>query len=153
MFEEMLHKVEEVVRPLLGHQGYRLIEREFLCEQGRWILRLYIDKEGGGITIDDCARGSRAVEDALEVAGVVDRVYSLEVSSPGIGRPLRYEEDFRAHLGATVKIRTRHPIDGRKHYKGTLEGVSGGVLSVHVDGSRYDIPLELLATARLEGKE
>lgn len=147
--EEILATVERISRPVLDNLGYRLIEREYTHEQGGWILRLYIDREEG-ITVGDCERASRALEDLIDVELDLDHAYSLEVSSPGLNRPLRYFEDFDKHRGFTVKLKTRYPIKGRSNYKGVIEDVTTDMISMVVDGMRFRIPFEALAKARVE---
>jgi ribosome maturation factor RimP len=146
---EILEKVERVTRPVLDQLGYRLIEREYTHEHGQWILRLYIDKEGG-VTVGDCESASRALEDLLDVELDIGHRYSLEVSSPGINRPLRYREDFEKYRGALIKLKTRYPLDGRSNYKGVIEEIAGDDIFMVVDGMRFKIPFEALAKARLE---
>ncbi len=144
-----LEKIEERLSPALEHLGYTLIEREIVHEAGRFVLRLYIDKEGG-VTIDDCERASHGVEDLIEVEELIPSSYSLEVSSPGINRPLRRRDDFQRFSGSKIKLRTREQIDGRANYKGTLEGVDGDDILMEVDGSHYRIPFQMLLKAKVE---
>jgi ribosome maturation factor RimP len=147
--EEILQKLESVCTPVLAEMGYRLIEWEFLNEQGRWIVRLFIDSDGG-VTIEDCARASHALEDLIEVEIDMGRPYSLEVSSPGEKRPLRRHEDFERYQGSTIRLKTLYPVDGRSNYKGIIEDVTGDTVSMVVDGMRYRIPFEALKKANLE---
>lgn len=144
----MLQQVEELVTPVLQNLGYELVEREFAQEGGRTILRLYIDKPGG-VTIDDCERASRGIEDVIEVEGLIPQAYRLELSSPGIDRPLRRRADFERFRGSTVRLKTAEPVAGRSNYKGTLEGIEGDDILMVVDGSRYRVPYAKLAKARL----
>jgi len=147
--DEILSKVERISIPVLDRMGYRLIEREYTHEHGQWILRLYIDK-AGGVTVGDCETVSRALEDLIDVELDIGHGYLLEVSSPGLNRPLRYFEDFEKYRGSTIKLKTRYPIEGRSNYKGIIEDVTTETISMVVDGMRYKIPLEALAKARLE---
>lgn len=146
--EEILNKIESVCTPALDELGYELIEWEYTNEQGRWIIRLYIDKDGG-VSIDDCERASRSLEDLVDVELDIKHAYSLEVSSPGIYRPLRRKQDFEKFKGATIKLKTKYPLDGRSNYKGVIEDVSEDAVSMVVDGMRYKIPFESLAKANL----
>ena len=118
-------------------------------EQGRWVIRLYIDREGG-VNIDDCEMASRALEDLIDVELDIPHSYSLEVSSPGVHRPLRRPEDFARYRGATIRLKTRYPIDGRSNYKGVIEDVTGEAVAMVVDGMRFSIPFEALSKARLD---
>jgi len=133
----VLARVEETVSPVLEQLGYQLVERELVPQAGGWVLRLYIDKEGG-VTIDDCARASRGI--------------ALEVSSPGVDRPLRRRQDFERYRGSTIRLKTSHPVNGRSNYKGTLEGLEGDDIVMTVDGVRYRLPISELAKARVEAK-
>jgi len=148
----ILSKVEDIVTPVLGNLGYELVEREFLMDRGRWVLRLYIDREGG-VTIDDCARASHSVEDLINVEGVIPYGYTLEVSSPGIDRPLRRREDFERFVGATVHLKTLHPVNGRSSFKGRLDGLEGDEILMTIDNAQHRVPFGELARARIEGAE
>lgn len=150
--QNILKRVEEIVQPILDNIGFELIERELVQDSGRLILRLYINKidKDGKVTIDDCARVSHEVEDVIEVSEVIDARYSLEVSSPGINRPIRRRKDFEKYLGSTIKLKTLTPIDGRSNYKGVLESIQGDDIVIIVDGVMFRIPFEALAKARLE---
>jgi ribosome maturation factor RimP len=145
-------KAEEILTPVLENLGYGFVACDFILESGRWILRLYIDKEGG-VTIDDCARVSHGVEDLIAVEDIVPISYNLEVSSPGLFRPLRKREDFERYMGEQVRIRTVRPIEGRSNFKGSLAGFEDNEIVVIIDGDRYRIPFSEVHKARLEPKE
>jgi len=145
----ILKKIEELVAPVLGNLGYELVERELLMDGGRWVLRLYIDRESG-VTIDDCARASHSVDDLIEVEEVIPVAYTLEVSSPGLNRPLRRREDFEKFCGSIVKLKTLHPVNGRSNYKGILVGMDGDDIVMSIDGTEYNVPLGELSRARVE---
>ncbi|PIR25129.1 MAG: ribosome maturation factor RimP [Deltaproteobacteria bacterium CG11_big_fil_rev_8_21_14_0_20_42_23] len=149
MEKTLLQQVEDLVNPVLGYLGFRLIEREFVCESGEWKLRLYIDKEGG-VNIDDCSKVSRAVGDVIEVEDLIDRPYALEVSSPGINRPLRYLEDFESHVGKVVKVKTKEKLNGRAKFKGELEKVENDTLFIRIDDEVYNVPYRELLKANVE---
>lgn len=144
-----LKNVEDLVGPVLDNLGYELIERELVMESGRWVLRLYIDKDGG-VGISDCERVSHSVEDLIEVEGVIPHAYSLEVSSPGINRPLRRKRDFEKYKGHNIKLRTLEPINGRGNYRGALQGIDGDDIVMTIDGVEFRIPYDALAKARLQ---
>jgi ribosome maturation factor RimP len=93
-----MDRVFELIEPLLYDMGYELLEVEYLSNYGRWVLRLYIDKENG-VTIDDCADVSRELGDIIDIKEIIDHEYVLEVSSPGLNRPLRREKDFYKGCG------------------------------------------------------
>ena len=141
-------KAESLVRPVLEQAGLELVGCELVREQGGWILRVFIDKEGG-VIVDDCATASRAISGVLDVDDVVPARYNLEVSSPGLNRPLSRPEDFDKFKGQKIKLRTTEPIDGRGNYHGVLLGMRGNDILVNVDGTEYAVPMEKLQKARL----
>lgn len=148
----ILKNVEDLVAPVLGNLGYDLIEREFLMDNGRYVLRLYIDKKDG-VTIDDCARVSRGIEDLIDIEGVIPVSYTLEVSSPGVNRPIRRREDFDRYVGSPVRLKTLHPVNGRSNYKGLLRRMDGNDIVMLVDGVEHRIPFSELSKARLESDD
>ena len=122
-----------------GMHGFRLIEIELQRGQGRWLVRFYIDKENG-VTVDECAEVSQTLDRYLEAKDPIDTPYTLEVSSPGIDRPLRKEEDFKTYVGENIRVSVFTPIDGRKNFSGQLIDVDGGVISVQVE---TDMPVRI----------
>lgn len=134
-----------VLEPSVVGLGYELVDLE-LSNRGR-LIRLFIDKPNG-ITVDDCVLVSNHVGRLLAVE--MDFDYDrLEVSSPGLDRPLRKEDDFRRFEGETAQVKLRVPMNGRKNFAGVLRGVDGGVLSLEVDGTMLAIDLANLDKARL----
>lgn len=147
--EGLLERVSALAEPLLENMGLELVDVEYKNEHGGWILRLYIDKPGG-VTIDDCSDVSREFGTLLDVEDVMTGSYSLEVSSPGLDRPLVKERDFVKYAGSKAKIKTRKPVDGRKNFKATIESASDGVVSVvDFDGGKYNIEISNIDKARL----
>ena len=142
-------KAQAVIEPVLLSLGYELVDCEFVNDHG-WVLRVYIDNEAGSITIADCAEVSRSVSAALDVDDVIPQRYSLEVSSPGLNRPLRRLKDFERFKGEKARIRTIEPIDGRGNYIGILQGVAGDDILINVDGTEYKVPLNMVSKAKLE---
>lgn len=143
-----LVSVERIIKPVLESQGYQLVERELVTDAGRLILRIYIDKEGG-VTIDDCSQVSHTLSAHLDVEDPIQGHYDLEVSSPGIERPLRYPEDFVRYKGEIIKLKTLEPIDGRQNYKGILTGSDATNIYMDVDGLDFTIPFSALHKARI----
>ncbi|MBN1573944.1 MAG: ribosome maturation factor RimP [Deltaproteobacteria bacterium] len=133
--------------------GLSLVELEVQRGKGKWLVRFYIDREGpegGGVDVEDCAEVSRAISKMLDAKDPIDSPYTMEVSSPGLERPLRREEDFRAYTGSEVKIRVREPLKERKNFTGTILGVSGeGVLIREGTEEELSIPLKNIKRARL----
>ena len=125
-------KVERLIEPILDEMDYELVDIEYLSERGRWILRIYVDKEGG-VTLDDCARVSKEIGDLIDVKDIVEHEYVLEVSSPGLNRPLKRERDFLWALGKKVKIKMANPVKGQRNFVGYLKDLREGMLHLEVD--------------------
>ena len=148
-----LDNVEKLLNPVVESLGMEIIEREFVLDQGRWVLRLYVDREGKGVTIDDCETVSRAVEPVLDVEDIIPQHYSLEVSSPGIERPLRRPKDFEKFAGSFVKLDTKEKINERHHFSGVLKGFSNNQIVLQEGEQEWLIPLELLKKAKIRSPE
>ena len=112
-------RAEELLQPIVDDQGFELVDVEYVKEGGTWYLRAYVDKEGG-ITVDDCEAVSRPFEEALDAENLIGEAYVLEVSSPGLTRPLKKEKDYVRAKGREVEIRTFSKIDGEKEHLGVL---------------------------------
>jgi ribosome maturation factor RimP len=150
--QDVEQKAREIAEPILALEGLELVDVEFVREHG-WILRLYIDRPGGGVGLEDCTKGSRAVETALDVADLIEHPYSLEVSSPGLNRPLKKPEHFQKAQGKKVKVKTYGPIGEppRKNFSGMLTGVDPETVTVDVEGAgAFRIPMREIAKAHLE---
>ena len=109
--EEYEQKAEELITPIVEANGFELVDVEYVKEGGTWYLRAYIDKEGG-ITVDDCEIVSRAFSDRLDAEDFIDDAYIMEVSSPGLGRPLKKEKDYKRSMGKELEIRTYREFYG-----------------------------------------
>ncbi|MCR4690279.1 MAG: ribosome maturation factor RimP [Lachnospiraceae bacterium] len=112
-------KAEELITPILTENGFELCDMEYVKEAGSWYLRAYIDKEGG-ITIEDCELVSRAFSDLLDQEDFIEESYILEVSSPGLLRPLKKDRDFQRKMGEELEIKTYAAVDGKKDFTGVL---------------------------------
>ncbi|MCD6188393.1 MAG: ribosome maturation factor RimP [Desulfuromusa sp.] len=149
--------VERLIQPLLEDLGCELVDLEYQREQRGWILRVFLDKEGG-INLDDCAAASREISSLLDVENIISTAYSLEVSSPGIERPLKKPQDFIRFSGQLVKIKTLDAIDpdtsgkNRKTFIGTLSGFEGDeVLLLLKNATAVSrIPLQQIDKANLK---
>jgi ribosome maturation factor RimP len=141
--EQLIRLLEPVVEDL----GYELVELELVNERG-WVLRLYIDAPPG-ITVDDCATVSDQVEAVLDEADPIAVAYHLEVSSPGVERPLRRAADFERFVGEQVAIRTYAPLDGQRRFTGVLADFSDGTAVLDTQQGRAEIPLDQVAKAHL----
>ncbi len=144
----IVERTTALVEPVLEDMGFELVDVEYLSRSGRWVLQLYIDTQDG-VTIDDCVRVSREIGTLLDVHGVIEHEYVLEVSSPGINRPLKKLKDFRWACGRTVALETARPRDGRRRFTGILEKVEGDLLIMNVDGAEFSFPLDEMKKANL----
>lgn len=149
MSKEIGDRVQTIVLPLLSEQGMELVDVEYRRESRGWVLRLLIDKEGG-VTLNDCTRVSEDLGRILDVEDFILNPYTLEISSPGLNRPLKREEDFLKYRGRRVKMKTFHPIGTRRQFKGRLIGVSEGRIEIETEGEIFRIPLSEVAKANLE---
>ena len=140
--------VTELIEPGLLADGLELVDVEFKKEGKNWILRIYIDREGG-VTLADCQKVSRLAGDLIEVEEVIEPVYTLEVSSPGLNRVLKKEKDFLKYSGKKIYVQCHAPMDGRKKFTGILTGFIDQSIHLEVDGQQYAIPLSLVAKANL----
>lgn len=148
-FESLLREVREVVEPILESQGFELVDLEYQRESQGWVLRIYLDREGG-VNLEDCAGVSHEVGAILEVKDLIPSAYILEVSSPGLTRPLKKPEDFNKFRNQMVKIKLYEPLEGRRNFKGTLLGLEGDRVRVEVEQRVYELPLQRIAKANLE---
>ena len=122
-------KTEELIMPLIEQHQFELVDVEYVKEGGNWYLRAYIDKPGG-ITVDDCETVSRQFSDILDEKDYISDSYVFEVSSPGLGRPLRKEKDLRRSIGEEVEIRTYRAIDRQKEFTGILKGFDENTVTI-----------------------
>ena len=140
--------LETRLAPLVEGLGYELWELEYSPGRGNGFLRLYIDA-AAGITLDDCERVSRAVSEVLDAEDPIPGQYTLEVSSPGLERPLRTAEHFARFVGETVSVETVQAIEGRRRFKGALTAAGADTVEVEVDGKRWTLPISGIRTAHL----
>lgn len=143
-----LRKVEELVAPIAAGLGYEVIQVQWASDQGGSILRILIDRDGG-IQVGDCQTLSREIDTLLEVEGVVPTRYRLEISSPGLNRPLMKEADFLKYSGRQAFVKTSEALEGRRNYQGLLQGVEAGDILMLIDGKEFRIPIGLVAKAHL----
>lgn len=151
-----LEKITRLVQPLLDEMGLELADLEFKREGRDWFLRFFLDKPGG-ITLDDCAEVSREISALLEVEDPIECAYRLEVSSPGLDRPLKRAADYQRFIGEMVKIKTYEKLDpdGRGHerktFAGRLEGFDGEIVRVlQLDKKGGEVSLSLAAIAKAQ---
>ena len=147
--QRFLVDVEHLAEPLLKSEGVRLIDIEYRREPKGPVLRVFIDKKGG-VTLDDCAVISSQLGDILDARTDCHEPYHLEVSSPGIDRPLTKPKHFVNFEGRQAVIRTNRPVEGKKCFKGVLAGCSEGMVRLVVDGQPVTIPYETILRAHLD---
>ena len=147
--EDFEQRTEELLIPILEKYEFELVDVEYVKEAGTWYLRAYIDKPGG-IAINDCEVVSRELSDLLDQKDFIDDSYILEVSSPGLGRPLKKERDFARSIGAEVEIRTYRMVEGRKEFTGVLEEYDSESVTVsYEDGTKQNFDRKEIALIRL----
>ncbi len=146
-------QIGDIISPSIRAMGFELV-RVKLSSGGRSVLQIMAERQDGvGITLDDCATISRTVSALLDVADPIPEGYSLEVSSPGLDRPLTRLEDFRRFAGSKVKVALSDPLEGRKKFKGMLEGVKENIIYLVIEeetaSATVAIPFADIASARL----
>lgn len=142
-------KLNQIVEPVVQGGGYELVDLEWKRETGGWVLRVFIDGPGG-VTLEDCSRVSHTLSATLDVSDVISATYSLEVSSPGLDRPLKKESDFRRALGQKAKIRTKHPVgESRRNFSGKLVSVDNGLVKIDVGDQICEVPIADVEKANL----
>lgn len=146
--DQTTKRVYDLIDPIVSEVGCELLDVEMVTEFSQRVLRVSIDKEGG-VNVDDCSQVSSAIEDLIEVEAVVTGRYNLEVSSPGINRPLTKTAHFNRALDKTVQIQTREKINGRANYKGILKRIENDEVFVQVDDQEFRVPLDLIRKAHL----
>ena len=144
-------QVVSVVEPVVTGLGYELVGAEFGQAENGQTLRVYIDKPEG-IVMEDCAAVSRQLNAVLDVEDTIKSAYLLEVSSPGVDRPLFTEAHFSAQVGEQVRVRMADAVDGRRNFKGQLVAVENAHAVVEVDGIDYQLPVTDVEQAHLIGK-
>ncbi len=146
-------KILQLAEPLAAEEGWEVIDVQCARMKSRWLVRVYIDKEGG-VTLDDCALMSNQLGDILDVHDVPPGPYTLEISSPGLDRPLVRDKDFLRYRGSKVLVTVKAKRDGIRNFRGTLidyqEEQGGKIVVVEMDGRTYRLPREEVTKARLE---
>ena len=149
MAETVIKHVEAVVLPVLKELGIELVEVQYRREQTGWILRLVIDKQDG-ISLGDCAAVSREISQLLDIEDFIDQTYNLEVSSPGLNRPLKSMAEFERFVGRKAKIKTIEPIAGEHVFIGKINKTEGESIVLGVGAKEMTILFSQVARARLE---
>jgi ribosome maturation factor RimP len=138
----------ELFEPVVTGMGYDLIEIEHIPNPKHGILRLYIDKDDG-VTIDDCSAVSEQISALIDVEEPIRGHFNLEISSPGMDRPLTRLKDFQRFAGALVKLKTIRPLDGQRNFKGRILQANEDVLVIETDTEEISLPMNAIEKARL----
>ena len=146
--ENFEKRAEELLSPIVERRGFELVDVEYVKEAGTWYLRGYIDKEGG-ITINDCEAVSREFSDLLDEADFIDDSYVMEISSPGLDRPLKKEKDFIRSVGKRVETRTYRPIEKQKEFTGVLTAFDADTVTILEDEKEMVFQKKDIALIRL----
>jgi len=148
---DLQEQIQLLLDPILGSLGLTLWDLEIRKQGPQWLLRIYIDRETGGVTLGDCEAVSRDLGTVLDVEDIISHAYTLEVSSPGLDRSLTRPEHYRKCRGSLVKVKTFQPINGVKVFKGKLAGLEDLVVVLEQDsGETLRIPLDNVSKASLE---
>ena len=146
--DEYEQKAEALLLPIVEREGFELVDVEYVKEAGNWYLRGYIDKPGG-ITVNDCEAVSRAFRDKLDENDFIEDSYIMEISSPGLDRPLKKEKDFARSMGKLVEVRTYRPIDKQKEFCGVLDAYDENSVTINEDDSLRTFEKKDIALIRL----
>jgi len=146
--ESVTERVTALVEPVIEEMGFELVDVEFLTDRGRRVLRIYVDTEGG-ITLDQCVDVSREVGTLIDLEDVVPEQYVLEVSSPGLDRPLKKEKDFLGAVGRKVKVKMKNPVENRRNFTGILKSFDNGFMTLQVDNQKVNLPVKAVDRARI----
>ncbi len=141
--------VQRLAEPVASDLGLELVHVVYQHEPEGWVLRLLIERKEGRVTVEDCRRLSRDLADLLDVEDPIPSAYRLEVSSPGLDRPLVKETDFDRFAGRKITLRTHQPMDGRKKFTGLLIGRKQGRIELEIDGTRLAFDPATIAKANL----
>lgn len=145
-----IEHLEAALSPVVTDHGMELVDLEFRAERSGWVLRLFVDQQGG-VTVDECARISRECSVVLDAKDLIERAYRLEVSSPGIERRLRKREHFAQQVGHRVHVVLKAPCNGRRRITGTLAEVKENAITVESpEGETFTVPYDTIRRANLK---
>lgn len=147
--EQYEARTEELIQPILDRMNFELVDVEYVKEGSIWYLRAYIDKEGG-ITVNDCEAVAREMNEILDREDYVEGSYTFEVSSPGLGRPLKKEKDYKRSMGKELEIRTYRAINREKEFYGILKAYDDATVTLEMeDGTEMKFERAEIALIRL----
>lgn len=145
--EETIVKIEKIVLPVLKEMELELVDVEYLQEGGYWYVRIYIEKLDGDVSLDDCAKVSMTVEDDIDK--LIDKKFFLEISSPGVERPLKKEKDFVRFTGSKIKVSLKHKMNEKKNFEGMLVKFEDGIIFLSEETGDLEIPFKEVRKANL----
>ncbi|ADY56544.1 Ribosome maturation factor rimP [Syntrophobotulus glycolicus DSM 8271] len=149
MGNPVIQKVWQIVEPITEELKLELVDVEYVKEGAHWYLRVYIDKDGG-VDIDDCASVSHQLSNILDSKNLIPQAYMLEVSSPGIERPLSKREDYDKYIGKLVRVHTSEQFLGYTQFSGYLKGLLDEKVILEYEGQEAAIPINIVEKAHLE---
>lgn len=147
--KSLVEQIETLITPSLSSMGFNLVKVTFMDGKKSQTLQIMAERTDGTMTVDDCANVSRQVSAILDVEDVISSAYRLEVSSPGIDRPLVRLSDYPKFIGHDAKVETVLPIDGRKRFTGKIKAVEGETVILTVDGKDHNLPFIDIQSAKL----
>ncbi|HOJ92638.1 MAG TPA: ribosome maturation factor RimP [Dictyoglomaceae bacterium] len=145
---EIIRKLREIIEPICENNSFEFVDLEYQRETHGWVLRVYIDKPGG-ITVEDCAHISERISKELDIADPIPHSYILEVSSPGLDKPLKKKRDFERHIGEKVNVYFLEPFEGKKNIEGVIYGTDEEDVLLQVGENIKTIPLSKIQKALL----
>ncbi|ASW42920.1 ribosome maturation factor RimP [Clostridium isatidis] len=148
----LVKEINQYARPIAEELNLEIYYIEYVKEDGSYYLRIYIDKEGGGITLSDCEAMSRRISDILDEKDPIPEAYYLEVSSPGLNRRLYIDEHYRKQIGKEIQVKLSKGLDGKKIFKGILKEVKDISIILEEAGEEIEIPKDKIKSANLEGE-
>ncbi len=147
--QEIVQQVGMLLQPIASRLGLEIVDVQQAGEWRHTILRVLADRPDGGITVAECTEVNEALSRQLDLYDLFEHPYTLEVSSPGLDRPLKTDQDFRRFAGRRAEITTYAPIEGQRRFRGMLLGVLGDAVAVRIDGRQVHLPKAQIAQARL----
>jgi ribosome maturation factor RimP len=148
--ESVISIIEEEVGRIIENMGYELVDVEYTKERGSWVLRLFVDRIDGGITLKECESISQVVSLLLDEIDPIPYSYNLEVFSPGLDRPLKKTRDFVRFIGHKAQFKLKDPIGGARNIKGIIKEVDNASILIDREGTILSIPFDNILKARLE---
>lgn len=144
----VVQQVMQLIEPILNEMDVELVDVEFLSVRSKWVLRIFVDEQDG-ITLDRCAQVSKEIGTLIDMKDIVEHEYVLEVSSPGLNRPLKKVKDFIWATGKKVTLKTVSPVNGRRKFTGILKSFNEGALAIQTDNDLVSLPLINVEKANL----